>query len=98
MVRLPPRSTRTDPLVPHTTLFRSAAAIAQRVSGDPNVAYAEPDRIMRPMLEPNDARYGEQWHYFETTGGSSLPTARSEEQTSELPSLMRISYAVLCFK
>jgi len=36
---------------------------------DSNVEYAEPDRIMKKMLTPNDPRYGEQWHYFETTGG-----------------------------
>jgi serine protease len=36
---------------------------------DPNVEYAEPDRIMVPQFTPNDPRYGEQWHYFESTGG-----------------------------
>lgn len=36
---------------------------------DPNVEYAEPDRIMQKLFTPNDTRYNEQWHYFETTGG-----------------------------
>lgn len=36
---------------------------------DPSVEYAEPDRIMLPQFTPNDPRYGEQWHYFESTGG-----------------------------
>ena len=36
---------------------------------DPNVEYAEPDRIMQKLFTPNDTRYNEQWHYFEVTGG-----------------------------
>ena len=39
------------------------------MAGDPGVAYAEPDLILRPLATPNDPRYGEQWHYFEATGG-----------------------------
>lgn len=42
---------------------------------DPNIEMVEPDIRMYPMLTPNDARYNEQWHYFETTGGLNLPTA-----------------------
>ena len=42
---------------------------------DPNVEYAEPDRMMVKMLTPNDPRYGEQWHYFESTGGLRANTA-----------------------
>jgi serine protease len=42
---------------------------------DPNVEYAEPDLMMRPMSTPNDPRYSEQWHYYEPTGGLNLPTA-----------------------
>jgi serine protease len=44
-------------------------------SSDPNVEYAEPDRIMRKTLTPNDTRYGEQWHYFESTAGINAPSA-----------------------
>jgi serine protease len=44
-------------------------------AGDPNVEYAEPDRIMRRTLTPNDTRYNEQWHYFEATGGINAPLA-----------------------
>ncbi|MDF3019100.1 MAG: peptidase [Steroidobacteraceae bacterium] len=51
---------------------RLAADIA---ASDPNVEYAEPDRIMRHTLTPNDTRYNEQWHYFETTGGINAPAA-----------------------
>jgi serine protease len=42
---------------------------------DPDIDYAEADRRMFAMLTPNDARYGEQWHYFEATGGLNAPTA-----------------------
>ncbi|HLA73198.1 MAG TPA: S8 family peptidase [Steroidobacteraceae bacterium] len=53
-----------------------ATRIAQDIAAsDPNVEYAEPDRIMRHTLTPNDPRYNEQWHYFEATGGLNLPTA-----------------------
>mgnify|MGYP000368439281 CR=1 FL=1 len=42
------------------------AAMARRLSADPNVEYAEPDRIMRPLLTPNDPRYTDlsQWHFY----------------------------------
>jgi serine protease len=45
------------------------------VASDPNVEYAEPDRILRRTLTPNDPRYNEQWHYFEATGGINAPAA-----------------------
>jgi serine protease len=51
---------------------RLAADIA---ASDPNVEYAEPDRIMRHTFTPNDTRYNEQWHYFESTGGINAPAA-----------------------
>jgi serine protease len=51
---------------------RLAADIA---ASDPNVEYAEPDRIMRRTFTPNDTRYNEQWHYFESTGGINAPAA-----------------------
>jgi serine protease len=45
------------------------------VASDPNVEYAEPDRILRRTLTPNDPRYNEQWHYSEATGGINAPAA-----------------------
>ena len=51
---------------------RLAADIA---ANDPNVEYAEPDRIMRRTFTPNDSRYNEQWHYFEAAGGINAPSA-----------------------
>jgi serine protease len=44
-------------------------------ASDPSVEYAEPDRIMRHTFSPNDTRYNEQWHYFESTGGINAPLA-----------------------
>jgi len=44
-------------------------------ASDPNVEYAEPDRLMHALLTPNDTRYNEQWHYFESTAGIDAPGA-----------------------
>ena len=46
-----------------------------KLAADPNVEYAEPDRLLQPMATPNDAQYNQQWHYFEATGGMNLPQA-----------------------
>ena len=45
------------------------------VARDPNVEYVEPDLLLQTRFTPNDARYNEQWHYFENTGGLNLPAA-----------------------
>ena len=59
-------------------------AIARQLSADPQVEYAEPDRIMRPLIFPNDPQYGSQWHYHSSVaqtpyaavaGGANLPGA-----------------------
>src|SRR3546814_1494632 len=105
MIRRPPRSTRTDTLFPYTTLFRSAGqgnshgrASLGRLAG------AVPDRppegraiVARRLVDsrPKRCRIAAQaidprWR--------KLFAARSEEHTSELQSLMRISYAVFCLK
>ena len=53
-----------------------AEALARDIAAsDPNVEYAEPDRMMHKLLTPNDTRYNEQWHYFETTVGINAPAA-----------------------
>src|SRR3546814_8505972 len=88
MIRLPPRSTRTDTLFPYTTLFRSARRGALRplfVNADPS---AVPHFPVRTFTKP--ARLG--------AARSTTAPGRSEEHTSELQSLMRISYAVFCLK
>src|SRR3546814_10759140 len=91
MIRLPPRSTRTDTLFPYTTLFRSVHG-----NGDALVF------LVRKLC----SQFGE---YFILFLGHMLfkhapeladlgHPGRSEEHTSELQSLMRISYAVFCLK
>src|SRR3546814_6374917 len=88
MIRRPPRSTRTDTLFPYTTLFRSAKWVKGAIASSARFGIPVGERKMPDL------------------GGLSTPTAsatslipdRSEEHTSELQSLMRISYAVFCLK
>src|SRR3546814_2257279 len=124
MIRHPPRSTRTDSLVPYTTLFRSPTSLASRIatsdhfgifSNEPAAfrrqqlragllcagvgarpaaprgwpACAGPRVRARPAVRSRDAG---------GDGGRPALSERSEEHTSELQSLMRISYAVFCLK
>src|SRR3546814_7147364 len=86
MIRRPPRSTRTDTLFPYTTLFRSASAARwwSTPRGATSGATAAPAGS-RPTAA--SCRRPAAWR-----------PARSEEHTSELQSLMRISYAVFCLK
>lgn len=49
--------------------------LANGLKDDPQVAFAEPDYIMQTMQAPNDARYNEQWHYYDTVAGINLPAA-----------------------
>src|SRR3546814_5560757 len=91
MIRRPPRSTRTDTLFPYTTLFRSVSILNlyfhQISSVSITVAYALPI----PVSELN----GSDKKLHDT---HNVEKRRSEEHTSELQSLMRISYAVFCLK
>jgi serine protease len=57
------------------TVAEVAALAKDLAERDPNVEYAEPDRMMRKMSTPNDPRYSEQWQYYETTAGLRLPAA-----------------------
>src|SRR3546814_5724786 len=82
MIRPPPRSTRTDTLLPYTTLFRS-------VSFDRLTATL--DRLGQPFVEDPSNRNP-------AFSRERLRVLRSEEHTSELQSLMRTSYAVFCLK
>src|SRR3546814_2944225 len=86
MIRRPPRSTRTDTLFPYTTLFRSVCS---------HVAHAE-SQCVDHGVESGD----EQNHAvaLDQVVRHRLAFDRSEEHTSELQSLMRISYAVFCLK
>src|SRR3546814_4759712 len=87
MIRRPPRSTRTDTLFPYTTLFRSEQAdVAGVVPEDARERAPQPRMrelvVRQPVGTEHGVRIGQ----------------RSEEHTSELQSLMRISYAVFCLK
>src|SRR3546814_2930575 len=89
MIRRPPRSTRTDTLFPYTTLFRSAH------HSPPGAAPHSPAR--RHLLREGGML---RRHRLRGRRGprGRRPGRRSEEHTSELQSLMRISYAVFCLK
>src|SRR3546814_3442795 len=90
MIRRPPRSTRTDTLFPYTTLFRSRT-----------IADGDHDRLADPGGLGEDARLAVPTleHYLPLLYVLAVSTPRrSEEHTSELQSLMRISYAVFCLK
>src|SRR3546814_7844804 len=89
MIRRPPRSTRTDTLFPYTTLFRSSQCGCQCDAAD-TLKSRQPldDQIVEAVgVDPVDGE------------AVRPPLAdRSEEHTSEVQSLMRISYAVFCLK
>src|SRR3546814_3652184 len=111
MIRRPPRSTRTDTLFPYTTLFRSVEAfgLLRLEVGVARIAGALDQRIVRLVerdrrVERFEVRAAERLGIAEAdldivadpeTRGR---VGRSEEHTSELQSLMRISYAVFCLK
>src|SRR3546814_1818966 len=104
MIRRPPRSTRTDTLFPYTTLFRSLhrrAPDALVCQGARAVAAAPLRRLWRAAAQ---AALGDPHPVHDDRarlGPLSLARQaplRSEEHTSELQSLMRISYAVFCLK
>src|SRR3546814_9320243 len=101
MIRLPPRSTRTDTLFPYTTLFRSAQ--------EEELVHLPDGSTLRMVVTPHPFG-GILLSYEDVTDRLALErsyntltevqreTIRSEEHTSELQSLMRISYAVFCLK
>src|SRR3546814_8930894 len=94
MIRRPPRSTRTDTLFPYTTLFRSIAAAPARIKGD-----GRRDRGARPQyFGDGHARRKQRAARNRRGDRGQFAAQRSEEHTSELQSLMRISYAVFCLK
>src|SRR3546814_7195523 len=94
----PPRSTRTDTLFPYTTLFRS--------DRDQRRAEAEGDQGLQDPAKPGRIGLVIDLRQHHVVAGDAEQhvqqrihvVARSEEHTSELQSLMRISYAVFCLK
>src|SRR3546814_6224890 len=96
MIRRPPRSTRTDTLFPYTTLFRSATL---DLHGERCRDRGRRPQPARPPPLPGRLRVILGGVTIEDTFAEAFPMqARSEEHTSELQSLMRISYAVFCLK
>src|SRR3546814_4050516 len=102
MRRRPPRSTRTDTLVPYTTLFRSKGELPGRATGEPGGGVAASNARHDPGPRRHRIR---PWRSsprpcvataVAQRGGPSL--LRSEEHKSELQSLLRISYAVFCLQ
>src|SRR3546814_8138220 len=97
MIRRPPRSTRTDTLVPYTTLFRSASVQAAEAAHWQRGRRAGfPCPAARRMAR--EAAHAPRCALLFRPDRSSPRRDRSEEHTSELQSLMRISYAVFCLK
>src|SRR3546814_4337801 len=114
MIRPPPGSTRTDTLFPYTTLFRSTRPVPRDVPPGwscrtrPSAKQQpKPSTCSPPEFPDEPALLGccgpRQRHWLQSRPRPSLlsaawPWKRSEEHTSELQSLMRISYAVFCLK
>src|SRR3546814_3371558 len=107
MIRRPPRSTRTDTLFPYTTLFRSG--FLRNPLADPGLFGIAPGAALGAVLSFWTGYAASAWllpvFALIGAGGAMALLAliagregRSEEHTSELQSLMRISYAVFCLK
>src|SRR3546814_5419877 len=86
MIRRPPRSTRTDTLFPYTTLFRSS-----------QIAKMAPNTANGTAVTTASGSIQRSYWAAKIRNTMTIPN-RSEEHTSELQSLMRISYAVFCLK
>src|SRR3546814_6885029 len=90
MILRPPRSTRTDTLFPYTTLFRS---MMRQLHADPAIR-----RSLAFYTNNTLTDLGKHVRYYAYRNHGENRIFRSEEHTSELQSLMRISYAVFCLK
>src|SRR3546814_8912632 len=108
MIRRPPRSTRTDTLFPYTTLFRSCTLKLQDPGPPPTCPFIDnhnfkelTDKKQRTVVVPRYCYRGTSvricWRPAGVWRLAPRPV-RSEEHTSELQSLMRISYAVFCLQ
>src|SRR3546814_2888743 len=108
MSRRPPRSTRTDTLFPYTTLFRSGHQRVGEDGGDRGDRHDRsptgPGLVRRSRLDRDerardvDVQLALEVGHVDHGQRADRVRARSEEHTSELQSLMRISYAVFCLK
>src|SRR3546814_9274980 len=101
MIRRPPRSTRTDTLFPYTTLFRSHLRdeFSKRLllSGKVRVINAKYLFIAQTQ-QSSQFEFSMNFSFTNKLRKNEVHSNRSEEHTSELQSLMRISYAVFCLK
>src|SRR3546814_5701402 len=100
MIRRPPRSTRTDTLFPYTTLFRSLGLLRRRLLGGGFGGFFLHVGLFRSRLFRRRL-LGRLWSWswsWPQPGPWTWPLSRSEEHTSELQSLMRLSYAVFCLE
>src|SRR3546814_8210940 len=96
MIRRPPRSTRTDTLFPYTTLFRSRLALYRKPSAS---SYKDLLATLEALEIRAEKATNPNWGIRRCRGEKyARHSHRSEEHTSELQSLMRISYAVFCLK
>src|SRR3546814_5318649 len=108
MIRRPPRSTRTDTLFPYTTRFRSPDDVIRNYVTSGTIVWGVFDRLTLAGAMAVSRRFSARlhaylwlWGLFVRPHHRGTPAAheqRSEEHTSELQSLMRISYAVFCLK
>src|SRR3546814_1007561 len=103
MIRRPPRSTRTDTLFPYTTLFRSALSPtvqdrARSTASIPAAARIMPGAGLRQGCAGWNGQAATRSKVAPESASRRSSSARSEEHTSELQSLMRNSYAVFCLK
>src|SRR3546814_2716547 len=107
MIRRQPRSTRTDTLLPYTTLFRSDLNPAIPYQEDTDAFHARLRAACAahdPTFYPRFSKWAEEYFWLphrnlpRGVGGIFYDHLRSEEHTSELQSLMRTSYAVFCLK
>src|SRR3546814_1639355 len=100
MIRRPPRSTRTDTLFPYTTLFRSFKSLMETYSRTrretATTRIVEHRSVIPNLVDFFDTRTGST--SVRQSVSADRAKIRSEEHTSELQSLMRISYAVFCLK
>src|SRR3546814_4722790 len=103
MIRRPPRSTRTDTLFPYTTLFRSRLARVQQLAEHLDAGHGGLHRRLQAddldfLADLHNAALDTAGHHGAAARDREHVFHRSEEHTSELQSLMRISYAVFCLK
>src|SRR3546814_2837713 len=99
MIRRPPRSTRTDTLIPYTTLFRSEVTLPP--GADAGQARSAINALQQGLVIDSPADDTLRVSFTEAAlrqRTNAVMAQRSEEHTSELQSLMRISYAVFCLK